>query len=164
MHDFSHSLHGTVGEHAMRISAYFNLHRRLFSVRADSGPLRGRVIAHARAVIIDDASCHVSAAGRERVRREQRKEVHAFIRGTLVAVQDAKLTPYAKNAGVSLPGDVGAVRMNEIAAQGAGFGYDPYTEEGFSPRPQEAAPAPIQRADVALLSLDYGNWMINPET
>lgn len=66
----------------MKVFIYFNLHKRCFSVKALSGPQKGRVVAHTSAVVLADASFKVSAAGRARVLAEKRKNVHAGVVGT----------------------------------------------------------------------------------
>jgi hypothetical protein len=65
----------------MRAEVYKNLHTGTWSVR-DLGV--GRVVAHPLAVVIADADFVVRKAGRARVLREKRKNVHAFIRGTIL--------------------------------------------------------------------------------
>tara|TARA_R110000764_G_scaffold107705_1_gene193515 strand:+ start:1070 stop:1453 length:384 start_codon:yes stop_codon:yes gene_type:complete len=65
----------------MKVDVYFNLHRRLYSVRACEGPDKGRVIAHKNTVYLKDPEFKVSKAGRARVLREKRKNVHAVVRG-----------------------------------------------------------------------------------
>jgi hypothetical protein len=65
----------------VRVFVYWNLHRRLWSVRALEGPLKGRVIDHLRTLTLTDAVGRVGAAGNARVRREGRKNVHAGIVG-----------------------------------------------------------------------------------
>lgn len=70
----------------MRVFVYYNLHRKLWSVKALEGENKGRVIAHAEAVLLADASGKVSEAGRQRVLREKRKNVHAGIVGTLAGL------------------------------------------------------------------------------
>jgi hypothetical protein len=67
----------------MRVYVYYNLHKHCFSVRAVDGEQRGRVIAHAAAVRLADVRFRVSEAGRQRVLREQRKNVHAGVVGEL---------------------------------------------------------------------------------
>ena len=64
-----------------RVFVYFNLHRKLWSVRALDGPHKGRVIAHKRGVVLQGVSPRVSQAGRERVLRERKKNVHAGLVG-----------------------------------------------------------------------------------
>lgn len=70
----------------MRVFVYRNLHKKCWSIKALSGPDRGRVIAHTHGFTLDDATFKVSAAGRARVLSERRKNVHAGIVGTLVDV------------------------------------------------------------------------------
>ncbi len=68
----------------MRVFVYFNLHKKLWSVRALEGPDRGRVIAHTHDLHLRDCVFKVSEAGRQRVLRERCKNVHAGVVGTLV--------------------------------------------------------------------------------
>ena len=63
----------------MKVEVYWNLHKNKYSVRH-----KGKVIAHETRLYIQDAKFVVQPAGRERVRKEKRKNVHAFIRGTWV--------------------------------------------------------------------------------
>jgi len=67
----------------MKVEVYFNLHKQLFSVRALTGENAGRVIGHRHFVAIENARFKVQQAGRNKVIREQKKNVHAFIRGWL---------------------------------------------------------------------------------
>jgi hypothetical protein len=67
----------------MRVFVYFNLHRKCLSVKALEGERKGRVIAHADMVVLDNVTFKVSEAGRQRVIREQRKNVHAGVVGEL---------------------------------------------------------------------------------
>lgn len=67
----------------MRAFVYFNLTRKVWSIKALDGPHRGRVVAHATYVQLRDVECRVSEAGRQRVLREKRKNVHAGLVGTL---------------------------------------------------------------------------------
>ncbi len=62
---------------------YFNLHKRCFSVKALEGSSKGRVIAHADAVYMEDCVFKVSEAGRRRVLRDKRKNVHAGVVGVV---------------------------------------------------------------------------------
>ena len=59
-----------------RVQVYYNLHKKCLSIR-----YKGKVIEHAREVTLTDARFHVQPAGRERVLREKKKNVHAFVRG-----------------------------------------------------------------------------------
>lgn len=65
----------------MKVFVYFNLHRKCLSVKALEGPMKGRVIRHADNIILCNAVFKVSEAGRQRVIREKRKNVHAGVVG-----------------------------------------------------------------------------------
>jgi hypothetical protein len=60
----------------MKVKAYFNLHKKIFSVQHN-----GLVIGHANHLVITNPQFKVSEAGRQRVLREKRKNVHAFVIG-----------------------------------------------------------------------------------
>lgn len=64
--------------HGKRVYAYRNLHNGLFSLWH-----KGKVIAHVPEVHLDDAKFVVREAGRKKVLREQKKNVHAFVVGTV---------------------------------------------------------------------------------
>jgi len=64
----------------MRVEVYFNLHKHVFSVRQCS---TGRVILHTDKVHIRDPEFVVRKSGRDRVLREGKKNVHAFVRGEI---------------------------------------------------------------------------------
>ena len=68
----------------MKVFVYFNLHRKCFSVKALEGEFKGRVVAHASHVNLIHCTFKVSEAGRQRVLREKRKNVHAGVVGQLV--------------------------------------------------------------------------------
>ena len=66
----------------MRVFVYYNLHKKVFSVRALAGEHRGRVVAHCTSIVLDDVEFRVSEAGRSRVLRTKQKNVHAGVAGT----------------------------------------------------------------------------------
>lgn len=68
----------------MRVFVYWNLHKNKWSVKAMEGENKGRVIDHVLGLALKDATFKVSRAGRERVLREQRKNVHAGVQGELL--------------------------------------------------------------------------------
>jgi hypothetical protein len=67
----------------MKVFVYFNLHKKCFSIKALEGAMKGRVVAHRDNVLLFQATFKVSQAGRERVLREKRKNVHAGVVGNL---------------------------------------------------------------------------------
>lgn len=66
-----------------KVFVYFNLHKKIWSVKALTGASRGRVIAHCSMVSLVNVEFRVSEAGRQRVLREGRKNVHAGVVGYL---------------------------------------------------------------------------------
>tara|TARA_Y100001951_G_scaffold104784_1_gene117735 strand:+ start:1711 stop:2142 length:432 start_codon:yes stop_codon:yes gene_type:complete len=74
----------------LKVYVYFNLHKKVFSVKALEGANKGRVIAHAECVKLRDCTFKVSEAGRQRVLREQKKYVHAGVVGTLYKLDHFK--------------------------------------------------------------------------
>ena len=87
---------------AIRVFVYFNLHKKVFSVRALEGDKKGLVVAHVDRILIDRPEFVVSEAGRQRVLREQKKNVHAGVRGIWTAWVDGieqwdYLTPVTYN-------------------------------------------------------------------
>ena len=61
-----------------RLEVYYNLHQQCLSVRRMA---RGARVSHAHSILLNDCLLVVQPAGRERVRREGKKNVHAFVRG-----------------------------------------------------------------------------------
>ena len=70
----------------MKVFIYWNLHKQCWSIRAQEGEDRGRVIGHAHAFQVTDPMFKVSEAGRQRVLATKRKLVHAGIVGELTGV------------------------------------------------------------------------------
>lgn len=108
----------------MRVFVYFNLHKLLWSVRALEGPSKGRVIEHAREVYLVGCHFRVSEAGRQRVLRERRKNVHAGVVGRLA----------------------GAAPVT--AREGTRVSYNPYNHPTFV---RAGSAEPVHRADAVFL-------------
>lgn len=70
----------------LKVFVYKNLNRACFSVRDVK---TGRVLCHCDSLLLKDATFKVSEAGRQRVLREGRKNVHAGVEGELVLDPDA---------------------------------------------------------------------------
>ena len=60
------------------VDVYYNLRKHRLSVRH-----KGLVVNHIEEIALDNVEFVVSQAGRERVLKEQRKNVHAFVRGEI---------------------------------------------------------------------------------
>lgn len=62
----------------LKVQVYRNLHRNCYSVR-----YKGKVIAHVKEITLLQANFRVSQAGRARVLKERRKNVHAYVEGVV---------------------------------------------------------------------------------
>ena len=62
--------------HRNNVEVYWNLHKRIFSVRS-----KGIVRDHAHTVVLQNVKFVVQLAGRAKVLLEQKKNVHAFVKG-----------------------------------------------------------------------------------
>ncbi|QFG04662.1 hypothetical protein PBI_KEZIACHARLES14_88 [Mycobacterium phage Keziacharles14] len=109
----------------MKVFVYWNLHRGMWSVKALEGPDKGRVIARHQLVILRNAKGKVSEAGRQRVLRERKKNVHAGLVGELVQGEAVTLKPDARKVT-----------------------YNPYRYETFVYQDDET---PFQGTDLAIL-------------
>lgn len=70
-----------------QVMIYKNLHNGLFSVKQG-----GLVVAHIDSVLLANVSFKVSESGRNRVIKEQKKNVHAFIVGYILNVNSTPLS------------------------------------------------------------------------
>lgn len=71
-----------------KVDVYYNLHKKRLSVRDCE---TRRVLAHVDGIALKNVTFHVSESGRQRVLRDRRKNVHAFVRGYL------DTTPYMRD-------------------------------------------------------------------
>jgi len=62
------------------VEVYRNLHKDCWSVRQN-----GKVLFHTEYICLRDVKFVVQPAGREKVLREQKKNVHAFVKGYLIS-------------------------------------------------------------------------------
>jgi hypothetical protein len=116
----------------MRVFVYFNLHRKCFSIKALEGDRKGRVVAHRDTVVLENCRFKVSEAGRQRVLREKRKNVHAGVSGTWAeTVRD--------NAD-----------FEHLSILGRAVTYNPYKYDSFVIRATEH---PIGVADVVAMKV-----------
>jgi hypothetical protein len=68
----------------MRVAVYYNLHKKIFSIQSRETSDYGKVIAHQDSVVVAQPKFVVRQAGREKVLKENKKNVHAFVVGTLL--------------------------------------------------------------------------------
>jgi len=72
----------------MKVAIYWNLHKKIFSIQSREKENYGKVIDHVVSAVIQSPKFVVRQAGREKVLKENSKNVHAFITGTLRWVSD----------------------------------------------------------------------------
>lgn len=111
----------------MRVFVYFNLHKKCFSIKALEGADKGRVVAHRDTVVLDGCKLLVSEAGRQRVLREKRKNVHAGV------------------TGVWINGDRVESHYEFLSMVGRQVTYNPYKYESFVIKATEQT---VDKADV----------------
>jgi hypothetical protein len=63
-----------------QVEVYRNLTKNCYSVRH-----KGKVIAHEDKVVLTSVECRVQPAGRAKVLKEKRKNVHAYVKGKVVS-------------------------------------------------------------------------------
>ena len=117
----------------MKVEVYFNLHKRVFSVRSCK---TGRVIHHAKDVHIVNPKFVVREGGRQRVLRERKKNVHAFVRGDTYWFEPTLFHRYED-----------CPTLDTI-------GYNPYKYDSFVNVTDEA---PVYKAFRAWLNVDDNN-------
>jgi hypothetical protein len=123
----------------MRVFVYFNLHRKCLSVKALEGERKGRVIAHADMVVLDNVTFKVSEAGRQRVIREQRKNVHAGVVGELQSM------------------GINTAMLNIAEALYSPLKYNPYKFDSFVHAVNET---PVRNAKRAIIASRNGRGAI----
>lgn len=85
----------------MKFFVYWNLHKKCWSLKAMDGPDKGKVTRHAKSLVLDDCVFKVSEAGRQRVIKEKRKNVHAGVVGTIDMVfLDCASSPVGDGFGI----------------------------------------------------------------
>ena len=116
----------------MRVQVYRNLNNGLISIQDLS---TGLVLGHASAVDLQEANFIVREAGRQQVIREQRKNVHAFVRGKVIDVRNFQ--PF-KGRGEGIEDDSPYANCNSTKLQrGSMLGtttkvsYNPYKAPHF---------------------------------
>lgn len=114
----------------MRVFVYRNLHRKCYSVKALEGVFKGRVIAHTDSIVLSNVTFKVSKAGRERVLREKRKNVHAGVVGTIeedcpsfVATQQVRYNPYLFETFVCRGDAILNAPLARLGTDGISIGY-----------------------------------------
>jgi hypothetical protein len=116
----------------MRVFVYFNLHKKCFSIKALEGDRKGRVVAHSNTVLLESCKFKVSEAGRQRVLREKRKNVHAGV------------------TGVWVNGDRVESHFEFLSMVGRQVTYNPYKYDSFIIKATEQS---VDKADVVAMKV-----------
>jgi hypothetical protein len=98
-----------------RVETYYSLHQHCLSYRPSGGRVK-----HAESMILNDVRFAVQPAGREKVRREGRKNVHAFVRGE---------PAFIRHVGDGDDGDLTTANMERQGYRP--ITYNPYRFESF---------------------------------
>jgi len=99
------------------VKVYWNLHRKCYSVQQN-----GLVVGHTERIYLRDVTFKVSEAGRQRVLKERKKNVHAFVTGYLdngdVRFRDVKIVynPYKYDSFRLYTDDSVTVKSSEAVA------------------------------------------------
>ena len=70
------------------VKVHRNLNNGLWSVTAKTGEHKNKVVHHCASISLSDVKFVVSAAGRARVIKEKRKNVHAWCVGVVTSLDD----------------------------------------------------------------------------
>ena len=89
-----------------RVAVYYNLEKKTYSIMDHSGERKGLVIGYGDDILLSSVEFKVSEKGRQRVIREKKKNVHAYVIGRfedpnfafwigrLKSIKEAQYNPY----------------------------------------------------------------------
>ena len=123
-------------DYSKRVYVYWNLHRKLWSVRQS-----GLIVDHAHLLSLRDCKFLVGKAGQARVRREGKKNVHAGVSGYLLTD----------------PCSVDRMVWNGFYDKQVWVMYNPYKHDTFVERTgvcDDQHPIPVYRADYVAMYKD----------
>lgn len=127
----------------MKVFIYRNLNRagHVYSIKSLEGISKGRVIGYAPRIIIDNAQLVVSQAGRERVLKTKRKNVHAGVVGDLYMVSGWVTRMYNSQADFKYCNEEAFIKDFPV---GIPIQYNPYKYKTFVNKFTEL---PVYKAD-----------------
>jgi hypothetical protein len=137
----------------MKYDVYFNLTKKLYSLRPCEGEHKGRVVAHCETVSMSDVVFRVSEAARKRVLRDKQKNVHAVARGTVISCQ-------GKDFEIDPDKTICPTKAKEI---GKRFTYCPYRSGSFQAYSQTGDLFDIQKADHVLLDTKGNRFVVGED-
>jgi hypothetical protein len=127
----------------MKVFIYRNLNRtgHIYSIKSLEGISKGKVIGYAPRIVVDNAQLVVSQAGRDRVLRQKRKNVHAGVVGDLVMVSGWVTRMHNSKAEFKYCNEETFIKDFPV---GVPIQYNPYKYKTFVTR---AGEQPIHQAD-----------------
>lgn len=146
------------------VEVYYNLNSHRWSIRGRQGSMRGLVVAHADRVVLTEVTPWVSQRGRERVVERGQRDVHATLRGYLIAA-DGERTPRSVAADWPLPPAQPALSRINPLPRPYRVRYNPYLWSTFMCAEPAGTPVrePFTGAGCALFSLAGRVDVIDPE-
>lgn len=68
----------------MKVAVYWNFHKKIFSIQSRDKETYGLVVSHLKSAVVALPKFVIRQAGREKVLKEKKKNVHAYIVGHLI--------------------------------------------------------------------------------
>ncbi|NOU99522.1 hypothetical protein [Paenibacillus planticolens] len=113
-----------------KVAIYYNLHKRCLSVKDHR---TGKIVAHEHSLLLENVLFKVSQKGRQRVLREKRKNVHAFIIGDKISTipteldlehyNKAKYNPYLCESFIDIDSGKEVLRAKRVFCIGKSIFY-----------------------------------------
>ena len=120
------------------VRVYRNLHKKCLSVKQG-----GLVVCHVDNIVLKNCTFIVSEAGRQRVLKEKRKNVHAYVQGTVIDARETDNVP-------CWPDKLIHHVWHEIY-------YNPYNSGDFTTTGQD--PKPLTGAEYVDIDSDIGDMI-----
>lgn len=65
-----------------KVSIHLNLHRKDYAITALEGEYKGKVVAYAKQLVLENVTFRIRESIQKKVRKKKVKEVHAWVLGT----------------------------------------------------------------------------------
>jgi hypothetical protein len=137
----------------MIYDVYFNLTKKLYSLRPCEGPMKGRVVGHCTSVSMRDVKFRVSQASRNRVLRDRQKNVHATARGVVTC---------AKGESFTIEPQENSADLDHLKTQGHKITYCPYRSGSFQRYELDGTLTDIETAESLILDTLGNRYAITP--
>jgi hypothetical protein len=133
----------------MLCDVYFNLTKKLYSIKPREGENKNRVIGHCTSVTMQNITFRVSEKSRLRVLRDRQKNVHAVARGIVTMAMGETFSLNAE----------GSTRLDHIKTKGKPFTYCPYRAGSFQTIDSDGF-KDVQTASELILDTSGNRYMI----